>query len=72
MKKTTDFERSKKEMTDKLFMDVEDVKEVLEVSDGKAYQIIKMLNQELKEQGYMVVQGKINTKYFLKKLVYRD
>ena len=36
MKKTTDFERSKKEMTDKLFMDVEDVKEVLEVSDGKA------------------------------------
>lgn len=58
MKKTTDFERSKKEMTDKLFMDVEDVKEVLEVSDGKAYQIIRMLNQELKEQGYMVVQGK--------------
>ncbi len=53
-------------------MDVEDVKEVLEVSDGKAYQIIRMLNQELKEQGYMVVQGKINTKYFLKKLVYRD
>ena len=50
MKKTTDFERSKKEMTDKLFMDVEDVKEVLEVSDGKAYQIIRMLNQELKEQ----------------------
>ena len=45
-------------MTDKLFMDVEDVKEVLEVSDGKAYQIIRMLNQELKEQGYMVVQGK--------------
>lgn len=72
MKKTTDFERGKKEMTDKLFMDVEDVKEVLEVSDGKAYQIIRMLNQELKEQGYMVVQEKINTKYFLKKLVYRD
>ena len=72
MKKTTDFERGKKEMTDKLFMDVEDVKEVLEVSDGKAYQIIRMLNQELKEQGYMVVQGKINTKYFLKKLEYRD
>ena len=62
MKKTTDFEGSKKEMTDKLFMDVEDVKEVLEVSDGKAYQIIRMLNQELKEQGYMVVQGKtLNT-----------
>lgn len=71
MKKTTDFEGSKKEMTDKLFMDVEDAKEVLEVSDGKAYQIIRMLNQELKEQGYMVVQEKINTKYFLKKLVYR-
>ena len=53
-------------MTDKLFMDVKDVTKILEVSDGKAYEIIRMLNEELKQQGYMVVQGKVNTKYFSK------
>lgn len=59
-------------MTDKLFMDVHDVTEVFEVSDGKAYEIIRMLNEELKQQGYMVVQGKVNTKFFMKKLMYQD
>lgn len=59
-------------MTDKLFMDVKDVTKILEVSDGKAYEIIRMLNEELKQQGYMMVQGKVNTKYFFKKLVYQD
>ena len=59
-------------MTDKLFMDVKDVTKILEVSDGKAYEIIRMLNEELKQQGYMVVPGKVNTKYFFKKLVYQD
>ena len=54
-------------MTDKLFMDVKDVTKILEVSDGKAYEIIRMLNEELKQQGYMVVQGKVNTKYFFQK-----
>ena len=59
-------------MTDKLFMDVKDLTKILEVSDGKAYEIIRMLNEELKQQGYMVAQGKVSTKYFLKKLVYQD
>lgn len=36
-------------MTDKLFMDVKDVTKILEVSDGKAYEIIRMLNEELKQ-----------------------
>jgi hypothetical protein len=36
-------------MTDKLFMDVNTVVEVLEVSNAKAYQIIRTLNDELRE-----------------------
>lgn len=52
-------------MTDKLFMDVNNVAEVLEVSNAKAYEIIRTLNKGLKEQGYIVVQGKVNTKYFI-------
>ena len=59
-------------MTDKLFMDVNNVAEVLEVSNTKAYEIIRTLNKELREQGYIVVQGKVNTKYFMKKYMYQD
>lgn len=59
-------------MTDKLFMDVNNVAEVLEVSNTKAYEIIRTLNKELREQGYIVVQGKVNTKYFMKKFMYHD
>ena len=59
-------------MTDKMFMEVQDVTEMLNISEGKAYEIIRMLNEELKQQGYMVAQGKVSTKYFFKKLVYQD
>ncbi len=37
-------------MTDKMFMEVHDVIEILNVSEGKAYEIIRMLNAELKEK----------------------
>lgn len=37
-----------------------------------AYEIIRMLNAELKEKGYIVVRGKVNTKYFFKKLIYNE
>ena len=54
-------------MTDKLFMDVKDVTKILEVSDGKAYEIIRMLNEELKQQGYMGGSGKSKYKVFFQK-----
>ena len=44
-------------MTDKMFMEVQDVIEILNISEGKAYEIIRMLNAELKEKGYIVVRG---------------
>lgn len=53
-------------------MEVQDVTEMLNVSEGKAYEIIRMLNAELKEKGYIVVRGKVNTKYFFKKLIYNE
>lgn len=59
-------------MTDKLFLDVKDVCEILDVSESKAYEVIRVLNEELKDKGYMVVQGKVNTKFFLKKLMYEE
>ena len=59
-------------MTDKMFMEVQDVIEILNISEGKAYEIIRMLNAELKEKGYIVVRGKVNTKYFFNKLIYNE
>ncbi|MCI9009523.1 MAG: transcriptional regulator [Lachnospiraceae bacterium] len=40
----------------------------LEVSESKAYGIIKKLNQELEAQGYITVRGKISRVYFEEKL----
>lgn len=60
------------DMTEKLFLEAEDIAEIFHISRGKAYVIIKQLNEELKEQGYIVIRGKVNSKYFFKKLVYAE
>ena len=46
---------------------VEDVQALLGVSSSKAYQIIRQLNNELKDKGYIVVMGKTPKKYFNEK-----
>lgn len=43
-----------------------DVQELLGVSKGKAYQIIKILNEELKKGGYIVIAGKVPKAFFNK------
>ena len=43
-------------MTDKMFMEVQDVTKMLNISEGKAYEIIRMLNAELKEKGYIIAR----------------
>lgn len=46
------------------FYNVHDVKEILGISESKAYQIIRQLNKELSEQGYITIAGKIPRVYF--------
>lgn len=41
-----------------------EVKEMLGVSRGKAYKIIREMNEQLKAMGYIVVSGKIPKKFF--------
>ena len=43
----------------------EDVMKILGVKQSKAYNIIKKLNDELKEKGFLTVAGRIPKKYFL-------
>lgn len=52
------------EMKQSLFMRAEEVCELMEVSPSFAYKVIKDLNKELSDKGYMVVNGKVSRKYF--------
>ena len=50
--------------TEKLFMRVEEVAEVMEVSVAYAYKIIRQMNEELKKTGCITLQGRIDRKFF--------
>ena len=57
-------------MANNTFLKVEDVAEILGVSKPYAYKIVRSLNAELKEKGFLVVSGRINRRYFLEKACY--
>ncbi len=54
-------------MNEKLMMTASDVANVLGVSVGHAYKIIKKLNVELEQDGYLVIAGKVPRGYFEKR-----
>lgn len=47
-----------------VYMFAGDVMEALQISQNSAYIIIRKLNNELKEAGYITVAGRVPTKYF--------
>lgn len=59
-------------MEDKKFLTVEEVAEEMSISKSYAYKIVKQLNQELKQLGYITVAGRVNTNYFHKKACYSE
>ena len=50
------------------FYDVDDVVAILGVSRPKAYAIMRELNMELVDKGFLVVSGKVSSQYFNEKL----
>ena len=46
------------------FIRAEKVAEVMEISVPYAYKIIRKLNQELTDKGYITVTGRVNREYF--------
>lgn len=48
-------------------MNAESVADFMDISVPTAYKLIRKLNMELKDQGYIIISGKVPTKYFLKK-----
>ena len=52
----------------KQIMNVRDVMAVLEVSESKSYAIIRQLNSELSDRGFITIPGKVTTAFFEEKL----
>ena len=52
------------------FMRAEDVAKELGISKSHAYKIMRELNQELKEKGYLIIAGRVNRKFFMEKFCY--
>lgn len=52
----------------KRFYNAKEVASKLGVSETTGYRIIKKLNDELKEKGYIIVPGKISIRYFEEKV----
>ena len=55
-------------MENKRFLDVNDVAAYMDISQSKAYKIIRALNKELSERGFITVAGKISKVYFEEKI----
>ena len=56
---------------EKIFMDVTEVAEVLDVSESYAYNLIRKMNVELKENGFITIGGKINREFFEEHLYHK-
>lgn len=55
------------ETTNKIYITANELAEMLGVSIGHSYKIIRKLNQELEKQGFLVIAGKVPRRYFEKR-----
>ena len=62
---TVKIDRKEDYLSQITMLSAKDVQRILQVSQAKAYEIIRSLNAELKEKGFYVLQGKINKDYYL-------
>ncbi len=51
----------------KIFITAKELAEMLDISVGHSYKIIRQLNEELEKEGFLVVAGKVPRRYFEKR-----
>lgn len=51
-------------MSNRIYYTAEEIAGLLGVSRGHAYKLVKELNNQLADKGYIVVAGKVSKKYF--------
>ena len=56
----------------KQFVTAKEVAEIMGVSEGKAYSVIRQLNAQLNEKGYLTISGKVSRKFFEEKCLYGE
>lgn len=61
------YQKERRERMEKQVIGAKEVSEILGVSSGKSYAIIRELNAELKSQGFITVAGKVPKKFFFEK-----
>ncbi|MEC1645145.1 ICEBs1 excisionase [Bacillus subtilis] len=54
------------------FLTAKDIQNILGVKQAKAYEIIRSLNKEMENDGYMVIQGKVNRAKFEERYCYKS
>ena len=55
------------EENNKIYITANELAEMLGVSVGHAYKLIRKLNQELEKEGFLVIAGKVSRRYFEKR-----
>lgn len=45
----------------------DDIVNILHVSKSKAYKIMRQLNKELEDKGYLTIRGRVSKKFFQEK-----
>lgn len=51
-------------MEKKNYINAQELSNILDISVSSAYRVIRKLNEELEEKGYLVIAGRVPTKYF--------
>ena len=50
------------------FLTADDIAKIMNISKSTAYRVIKQLNDELKQQGKIIIHGKVSRRYFEEKV----
>lgn len=53
--------------TEKVYYSASDIAEMLGISTGKAYKILRGMNAELAARGYLTIAGKVPVQFFKEK-----
>lgn len=54
-------------MEEKIYYNAEEISRMLGVSKGKSYKILREMNKDLGDRGFLTIAGKIPVEYFREK-----
>ena len=57
-------------MSKELFVRAEEVAGALGISKPYAYKLVREMNEELKQKGFLTIPGRVSRRYFEEKLFY--